>query len=360
MNEPIIARAYPALSAIEIARAIGLHLSADGVRQPGPINDAIALFCRERFARVDDDIMKEALAIVEFRLRNPASSSMMIEPLRKIEPIDIADLDIVPIEDAKPVIEWIDPKSLWIDPLYQRSISDRGRKLIRTIIEEFSWRKFSPPTCAYATFNGERVLLCTDGQHRAIGAASRPDIDLIPVQIIDASSTAQQAESFVTTNSARLSVAKLQIHQSAIVAGDVDALTIEEIANAVGVQILRTSTPRYQAGDTLAIGSLYSLLSKFGFSKTKTILRTLAKARLAPIDQDHIKACTLLLTDRDYCGSIEPEALSEAILGLSLVDKDEAKQLAASKNMPYWRALAAVWFRRCKKSRASKKVGRAA
>lgn len=83
----------------------------------------------------------------------------------------------------------------------------------------------------------------------------------------------------------------------------------------------------------------------------RQFLEVLAKADLKPITAHQIKAVELLLTDPEFCDQIEPEALTDAISGHSLVLDDEAAAFAATHRMPKWRALASVWFKRCRKKR---------
>jgi hypothetical protein len=359
-SEAIIAsRSYPALSAIDLARAILTHLRADAEeRTPDEIHEAIALLCRQRFPYVDEPVLREALDIVNHRLKiDPAHAPQTGEDaLRQIEAIDITGLDMVDVDNSAPRFEWVNPREIFVDPNYQRSISDRGRRLIRRIIERFDWNRYSPPKCAYALFEGKRILKCVDGQHTSIAAASRPDIEKIPVMIIVAPEMHQQADAFVGQNTQRVSVSKLQLHASSLAANDVEAMTIQGICDAVGITILRGSSPRYECGDTTAVGTIYSMLNKHGLAKTKAILRCLAKAKLAPIDENHLKAATSLFTDLEYRDTFEPDDLAEAIFGQSLVDKDEAQALVIAKKIPFWRCLASVWYRKTKKKRKPRRA----
>jgi hypothetical protein len=71
--------------------------------------------------------------------------------------------------EAQPIMEYVSPRGLYVDPAYQRSIGERGLKQIRRIIENFDWSKFKLPTCCYAeNFAGGTVLFVLDGQHTAI------------------------------------------------------------------------------------------------------------------------------------------------------------------------------------------------
>jgi hypothetical protein len=162
--------------------------------------------------------------------------------LRPIQPISIDDLDTAEPETGEPICERIDPKTLFVDPSYQRQISERGLLQIRKIIEAFDWTKYKPPVCAYADHDGATVLKVLDGQHTAIVAASHPNIDMIPVMIVEAADTASQAAAFSGQNTNHLGVTALQKHRADIVAGDDDALTVEQVCGRAHVVVL--TSPR--------------------------------------------------------------------------------------------------------------------
>lgn len=70
-----------------------------------------------------------------------------------------------------------------------------------------------------------------------------------------------------------------------------------------------------------------------------------------------IKAAELLLTDEEFCNSITADDLAVAIDEQQPMSvDDEAKAFAKTHRLPVWRALASVWFRKCKKSRKPAKV----
>jgi hypothetical protein len=276
--------------------------------------------------------------------------------LRAIEPINIGGLDVGAPENVEPICMTVDPSTLFVDPLYQRAIGERGMKQIRNIVEAWDWNKFKPPACSYAEHDGQTVLKVFDGQHTAIAAASHPSIAEIPVMIHEAKETAQQAAAFVGQNTNRLAVTPLQLHQAAVVAGDEDALTVAQVCARAGVRILRFSVKNFGTGDTVAIKAINAVVEKRGAMKARIILEVLVKAGLSPILAPQIKAVELLLTDSEYCNDITAENLTAAIAGSWLVDHDDAKQLQIAHKWPFWKALAIHWFRNTKKSRPAARV----
>ncbi|MBL8578104.1 MAG: hypothetical protein JNK47_12830 [Mesorhizobium sp.] len=283
----------------------------------------------------------------------PDPGEVPVLDLRPIEPINIEGLDTAAPENGEPICERVDPKTLFVDPAYQRGIGERGLRQIRKIIEAFDWTKYKPPICAYADYNGKSVLKVIDGQHTAIACASHPDIDMIPVMIVEAADTAVQAAAFVGQNTERLGVTALQIHRAAVVAGDEDALTIEQVCGRAGITILRMPPSRadFKPCETVAISQLRALVDKRGAMKARVILDVLANAALSPIEANHIKAAELLMTDPEYCNEFEAIDLSQAIVILGKSVEQEAKVFSATHKVPIWRSIAVQWFRKTRKKR---------
>jgi hypothetical protein len=277
----------------------------------------------------------------------------MTMTLRPIEPISIDDLDTAKPETGEPICERVNPKALFVDPAYQRQISERGLRQIRRIVEAFDWTKYKPPVCAYADHDGTTVLKVLDGQHTAIAAASHPNIDMIPVMIVEAADTASQAAAFVGQNTNHLGVTALQQHKAAIVAGDEDALTVEQVCARAHVVVLTSPPSRaeYQPRETVAINALRQLIDKRGAMKARMVLEVLANAGLAPITANHIRAADLLMTDPEYADSFEPVDLTREIETSGKTADHEAKIFSVAHKVPVWKALAITWFKKTRKKR---------
>ncbi len=273
--------------------------------------------------------------------------------LRAIEPISIIDLDTAEPDTGEPICERVDPKTLFVDPAYQRSVGERGLRQIRRIVEAFDWTKYKPPICAYADHDGKTVLKVIDGQHTAIAAASHPHIDMIPVMIVEAADTTVQAAAFVGQNTQRLGVTPLQVFFAEVTAGDADALDVLKTCERAGVTIMRTPPSRsdFKPGETISISAIKALVDKRGVMKARMVLEVLAKANLAPIAADHIKAAEYLMTEPEYCDQFEPEDLTREIETTGKAAEHEAKVFSVAQKVPVWRALAVQWFRKTRKKR---------
>ena len=277
----------------------------------------------------------------------------MTENLRAINPIGIAGIEIHVPPTGAPAFEWVDPTTLFIDPAYQRDISERGLRQIRRIVSDFDWVKFKPPICAFAEANGKSVLKVVDGQHTAIAAASHPLVDLIPVMLVDAPDGISQARSFIGHNTERLGVTNLQLHQARLAAQDEDALTLELVCARAGITVLKApysgsaSKPR----ETTAISAIGAIIAKHGSITARRILETIANAEMGAITIQQIKAAEMLLTDAQYSDKITEEDLTSAIVDMLFTADEEAKLFAATHKTTFWKALGIVWFQKCRKRR---------
>lgn len=341
---------------------IAEHVIAELRRERLPTSDEqraemMARIIAAEFPSADEVSVKLAIKAVNEHIR--AGAFRPVESLRRVEPVSVVGLDIGAPENGEPICERVDPKSLFVDPAYQRDIRERGLTQIRKMLEGWDWNKFKPPICTYAEHGGQTVLKVLDGQHTAIAAASHPAIGWIPVMICEAKATAAQAAAFVGQNTQRLNVTALQLHQASLVAEDDDALTIDQVCKKAGVRVLQYSVKNFEPGDTVAINAIAKLVDARGAMKARIILEVLAKAKMAPIVAPQIKAVELLLTDDEFKTSITPEALTEAIAGSWIIDQDKAKHMALSHKWPFWKALATHWFRNTKKTRPAT-AGRAA
>lgn len=275
-----------------------------------------------------------------------------MEPLRQIAPVSLSGLTPAVPVTGMPICEMVDPRDLCVDPAYQRAVGERGIKQVRRIIENFDWTKFKPPVCAFAEDeHGKSVLKVLDGQHTAIASASNPHVHQIPVMIVEAPDTQRQAEAFLGQNKDRLGITPLQLHYSAITAGDPEAITVSQVCERAGVTILRSTPKEYGPRETVAISAISSLTSRRGAMRARQILEILAKADASPITAAQIKAVEHLVTDDEFKDAFEPEALTEAIAAMDWTVDDEAKVFAATHRVPVWKALASIWFRKVRKKR---------
>ncbi|HEY0920611.1 hypothetical protein [Devosia sp.] len=265
--------------------------------------------------------------------------------LRPIQPLPIADLTPQPAEamGARPVIEWVRPEELYVEAKYQREIGARSMRLIRSMVEGWSWSKFKLPACSLLE-DGRRVVI--DGQHTAIGAACHPLIDQIPVLVTRTGSIGERAEAFVGHNRNRIAITALQIHRAGVAAGDELANAVEDACRLAGVTVLQVTRPRgeWRPGETIAIQAITSAVSHKGRSGGARILKILVRARQMPITALLVKATFQILYQPEWAWK-DDSALADIIASKTA---DQWEQHAAERRavgQPTQRALAVEWYR---------------
>lgn len=277
----------------------------------------------------------------------------MQDNVRPITPVSIAGLTPNSPSTGMPIFELVKPTDLFVDPAYQRNISENGARQIRRIIEAFDWAKYKPPICAYSECDGRTMLKVLDGQHTAIAAASNPHVDVIPVMIVEAEDTISQAKAFIGQNTDRLGVTNLQMHQAALAAADEDAQTLELFCQRANIKVLKTTNAYTGDGSrqTIAIKQIEALIKRRGVLRAREILEVLGNAERGPLTAPQIKAVEHLLSEPELSDRITPEDLTNAIVDLLYTAEEDAKLFAATHHTTYWKALASVWFKKCKKRR---------
>lgn len=274
--------------------------------------------------------------------------------LRQIRPIDVSHLKLTPPATGEPIFERVDPRTLLVDGSYQRDLSPASLKLIERIASNWDWRRFKPPVVAFAD-GGLQII---DGQHTSIAAASRPDIPAIPIMVVEAPAIEARAGAFIGHNKDRLAVSAMQLHHAAVAAGDVEAMAIEGVCREAGVGLVRSpyGAYRYKVGETIAISAISALMKAQGVAKARELLKVLVSAGLGPIKADHIKAVELLFTDPDYRDHLEqlPEGGADVAAAIRTTGDQalkDAKVHATQLELPLWKGLGLVWFRKSRKRR---------
>lgn len=285
------------------------------------------------------------------RLRTPAERAGDDAPsqVRKITPIPIAALTPARLGGARPRIVMVDPKTLLVDEAYQRNLSEKSLRLIRKIIAEWDWRKYSPPVCAETTAGYELI----DGQHTATAAASHPSLGHIPIMVVTADSQAERAQAFVSHNTDRLGMTAMQLHFAAVAGGVDKARQVQAVCSAAGVTILRVSPAggAFKPRETVAVAAIGALIAKRGPERAAEILKIPAAADLGPIHAGLIKAVDHLLHAEEFGGQVAAPALVQALTASAATLPGEAAVFAATHKVPVWKATAAVLFRKTKERR---------
>lgn len=248
-----------------------------------------------------------------------------------------------------PTFEWVNPTTLLVEEIYQRELSRRSVDLIYKIVSRWDWARFKPPVVARIG-EGFEVI---DGQHTAIAAATHPEIDLIPVMVVEAAQVSDRARAFVGHNKDRIALNQIQIHYADVAAGDEDALTVQQVCSRAGVNLLRYPPGNgvFKPGETLAISAIRALINRRGAMRARVILEVLAKANCAPVRADGVKAVETLLHDQQYKGEVAAEDITSTIMRLGPDLEREARVFAAAHSVPNWRAMAVTLFKEARRGR---------
>lgn len=266
--------------------------------------------------------------------------------LRKIAPMDLAGI-VVPggADMPEPVLERARPEALLVDETYQRDLTMRSVVLIHKMVRRWDWGSFQPPLVVRV--NGG--LHVVDGQHTAIAAASHPLISDIPVLVINAPATKDRALAFIGRNRDRIIVTPTQLHHAAVAAGDEDAMTIDVACRKAGVRILKSppGLGYYAPGDTLAIGSVGALARRRGAMRTRQVLEICARAKLAPLSANVIKAVEALVCGPEYA-SVDHGDITTVLRDGAIALERAAAVTAAAARIPTWRALVVAILKKVK------------
>lgn len=235
---------------------------------------------------------------------------------------------VVPAElgEERPTFEWVDPRALFVEDAYQREFGERGIALARKIVAGFSWSKFKAPICVRLADN-DGILVCIDGQHTAIGAASHPGIAEIPVMIVTGVSIRERAAAFVGHNRDRIGLTQMAIWSAEVASGDALAVTMAAALRTAGATILTRSINLRGAapvGATIAVGTIRKIAKEQGEAALARVLTVLVKAGRGPIKAGEIAAAAAIL-----------EKVEEPI-------DDALRAVIASKSPEAWAAAVAV------------------
>lgn len=127
-----------------------------------------------------------------------------------------------------PVLQFLQPEELAIDPSYQRSIAGTdSQRLIRAIAKRWNWDLCLP---LVVSRRADGNLYVIDGQHRLEAARLRTDIAHLPCVVGNYSDAAAEAANFVHLNQRRRPLTGLDLFKAAVASGDSEA---NDIAQAI-------------------------------------------------------------------------------------------------------------------------------
>src|SRR5690606_36202600 len=113
---------------------------------------------------------------------------------------------------------------------------------------------------------------------------THPDIDQIPVMIVEAPERAERAAAFIGHNRDRIAVTTAQLHVAALAAGDEGARAVQRVCDQAGVRILRTQpgSGRYKPSETVSVTAIAALIRGRGEETAVRVMSCLARSGVAP------------------------------------------------------------------------------
>lgn len=180
----------------------------------------------------------------------------------------VPDGKLSPEPGPAPMLDWIEIGKLCVDDRYQRELSEKNWRAIRTIARNFRWSRFSPVFCA--PIEGGRFAII-DGQHRT-HAAAMCGMKSVPCQIVQMD-LAEQAEAFSAVNGAVTAITIWNLFRAQLAAGDEKATALAEAAKAAGCQIAlaNASAKTKKPGTIYFISGAQKLFDQHGDTFTKAL-----------------------------------------------------------------------------------------
>jgi hypothetical protein len=140
------------------------------------------------------------------------------------------------VRDERGVMEWIEKNKLSVDPIYQRTVSEKKRSLIAS---NFSWVAFGALSVA---LRPDGRMFVVDGSHRLAAALSRSDIIEVPCVIFESrGDLLDEANGFLAINTARKPLEFLDKFNAMLVAKDPSAMKADELIRSAGYRCARGS-----------------------------------------------------------------------------------------------------------------------
>lgn len=227
------------------------------------------------------------------------SATQDVSLLRRIKVINRKGITPAAVGN-KPNIRWIKIHKLRVNDTYQRSLSERGIKLIKRIISNFNWAKFHVPVVVQITPDtglDDDTYEILDGQHTATAAASHGGIFEIPCMIVEAGTLMEKADAFVGLNKNQIRMTSIQTFWAEVTSGKEDAVEALRGAQLAGAKIVKRPPPYgdFEVGEVASPAALMRLAHIGGAAYVKRVLEVGVAAGLAPIGIHFINAFELLL-----------------------------------------------------------------
>jgi ParB-like chromosome segregation protein Spo0J len=137
-------------------------------------------------------------------------------------------------KDEPGTLQMLHKDLLQIHPAYQRDVLPEKVKSITA-----SWSWLSLGALVVGKRGGDYWVI--DGQHRALAAKRRSDIESLPCVVFDTADVREEARGFIDLNTGRKPVTAVAKQKALVAAGDDIAVFIQQECDALGIEIKRTA-----------------------------------------------------------------------------------------------------------------------
>jgi hypothetical protein len=148
------------------------------------------------------------------------------------------------MKDKPGTLTMLHKDTLQVHPAYQRELVEQK---VKQITAEWSW--IACGALIVGKRGGEYWVI--DGQHRAMGAKRRSDIEQLPCLVFETEGVKQEAQGFLDVNTGRKPITSTGRHKAMVAAGNDTASFIQAQIDALGLQVKGTSG---RAGNLKCIG----------------------------------------------------------------------------------------------------------
>lgn len=180
-----------------------------------------------------------------------------------------------PPRGTPPVLQFVAPSALSVDPIYQRSTeSGRSRELIHAIARSWDWNLCLP---LVVSRRGEGLFVI-DGQHRLEAALVRGDIAHLPCVVGEYANTGAEAADFVRLNVARRALSAIELFKAQAAGDQSDARQVLTAITAAGLSLApHTNFRTWKPGMVSNIGGILAAQRLHGPQVTRRALEALGR-----------------------------------------------------------------------------------
>ena len=225
------------------------------------------------------------------------------------------------MKNERGVLQWVSKDLLFIDESYQRKAN---RQKVSNIGRNWSWVGCGALICSER--NGKIVVI--DGQHRALAAKSRSDIDKLPCVVFKNLETVEkEAEGFIDANVVRNPLRMVEKFHALVIAGDEIAQKTKKIVDELGLNVGAVS----QKGSICCVATLM-----YYVEKDESRAQKVAHILLKMAEKDNMYFSKILLSGLSYVDRVFKNGLDrKRILGRVLHKGAAVLEEAARKAAAY-------------------------